>query len=205
MLLRLNSVFKMVMEHMWNIHQCSILILIYTLLLSEGETREPRKTFREQWNIEQELFSVLNGQTHLLVTEVPPRRAIHGQTDMWSCTADGKGSDTKKDMTLTQSCSFSCCDTLILCTYNACAANSHTAADCSPSDLSITNTTFNCPIDTHAKRDVGAPTLSLLASELSRRIDCGCNFYTSKRVGCHMARRDLKWGIKRFLPQLWFL
>jgi hypothetical protein len=43
MLLRLNSVFQMVMEHMWNIHQCSILILIYTLLLSEGEKREARK------------------------------------------------------------------------------------------------------------------------------------------------------------------
>ena len=92
-----------------------------------------------------------------------------------------------------------------LCTYNACAANSHTAAECSPSDPSITNTTFNCPIDTHAEPDVGAPPLSLLASELSRPIDCGCNFYTSKRVGCHMARRDLKWGIKRFMPQLWFL
>lgn len=93
---------------------------------------------------------------------------------------------------------------MILCTYNACAANSHTAADCSPSDPSITNTTF-CPIDTHAEPDVGAPPLSLLASELSCPIGCGCNFYTSKRVGCHMARRDLKWGIKRFLPQLWFL
>ena len=53
MLLRLNSVFKMVMEHLLNIHQCSILILIYMLLLSEGETREARKPSREQWNTNQ--------------------------------------------------------------------------------------------------------------------------------------------------------
>ena len=95
--------------------------------------------------------------------------------------------------------------TLILCTYNTCAANSHTAADCSSSDPSIINTTFSCPIDTHAAPDVDAPPLSLLASELSRPIDCGCNFYTSRGVGCHMARGDLKRGIKWFLPQLWFL
>ena len=121
MLLRLNSLFKMVMEHMWNIHQCSILILIYTLLLPEGETREARKPSREQCSFGHcglpnrkvlSLFSVLNGQTRRLVTEGAPRRFIHGQTDMWSCTADGKGSDTKTDATLTQSCSFSCCDIL---------------------------------------------------------------------------------------------
>jgi hypothetical protein len=91
MLLRLNSVFKMVMEHMWTIHQCSVLILIYTLLIPEEETRKARKPSREQCSFCHRgtlnrkvlsLFSVLNGQTHLLVTEGAPRRFINGHTDM---------------------------------------------------------------------------------------------------------------------------
>jgi len=86
----------MVMEHMWNIHHCSILILIYTLLLPEGKREKPGNLPQSSGTLNRKvlsLFSVLNGQNHL-VTEGAPRRFIRGQTYMWSCTADGKGSDT---------------------------------------------------------------------------------------------------------------
>ena len=135
------------MEHVWNTHQCSILVLIYTLLLPEGEMRESRKPSREQCYFSHcgtlninllSGFSVLNGQTHLLVTEGAPRGLF---TDKLIC---GHALLTGRVVT------ESIMQFQLLCTYNACAANSHTAADCSPSEPFIIKNNFQLS-DRHAR------------------------------------------------------